>query len=62
VQSAAKRFPLGVISDTGITPGRVLRQILERNGLMDFFSVTVFSDETGVAKPQALMFQEAARA
>lgn len=45
------RYQLAVISDTGITPGRVLRQILESDGLVGYFSHLTFSDEVGRSKP-----------
>ncbi len=57
VRKAAERFPVGLISDTAISPGRVLRTVLERNGVGGCFQVLTFSDEVGVAKPQRPMFQ-----
>ncbi len=48
----AKRYPLGLISDTGLTPGRVLRQVMRRDGLLAFFDALTFSDELGSAKPK----------
>ncbi len=47
----AERYRLGIVSDTGITPGRVLRQVLHRDGLLQYFQVLTFSDETGMTKP-----------
>ncbi len=47
----ARRYPLGLISDVGLTPGRVLRKVLERDGLLSSFQVLTFSDETGETKP-----------
>jgi putative hydrolase of the HAD superfamily len=47
---------LGLISDTGTTPGRVLLKFLKRDGLLDCFRSLTFSDETGVVKPNPLMF------
>jgi len=44
-------YALGLISDTGITPGRVLRQILVRDGILNYFSHLTFSDEVGRSKP-----------
>lgn len=44
-------YRLGLISDVGLTPGRVLRQILHRDGLLPHFQVLTFSDQTGVTKP-----------
>lgn len=61
VRYASERFPIGIISDSGISPGKSLRTILERNGYAPYFGHMSFSDEIGVAKPQALMFESAAR-
>jgi len=47
----AQRYRLGLISDTGLTPGRVLREIIRRDGLLPHFCTLTFSDETGAAKP-----------
>ena len=52
----ARHYRLGVISDTGITPGRVLRQVLDRDGLLHHFEVLTFSDETGATKPLPQQF------
>ncbi|MGD2147237.1 MAG: HAD family hydrolase [Anaerolineae bacterium] len=56
VPRLAERFPLGLISDTGLTPGRVLREVMGRDGLLSHFQVLTFSDELGVAKPQPKPF------
>jgi putative hydrolase of the HAD superfamily len=47
----SNQYPLAIISDTGITPGRVLRRILESDGLLGYFSQLTFSDELGRSKP-----------
>lgn len=47
----ARRYRLGLISDTGLTPGRVLRMIMRRDGLLSCFEALTFSDEVEVAKP-----------
>lgn len=60
VRAAAQRFPVGIISDAGISPGKSLRTILDRNGFTPHFRHMAFSDEVGAAKPQALMFETAA--
>jgi len=56
VPRLAERFPLGLISDTGLTPGRVLREVMRGDGLLSHFEVLTFSDELGVAKPQPKPF------
>ncbi len=52
----ARRYRLGLISDVGLTPGRVLREILRRDGLLPCFRTLTFSDETGVTKPRPEQF------
>jgi len=54
---AERGYRLGIISDTSLTPGRILREYLERDGLLDYFSVLTFSDETGYPKPDRRMFE-----
>lgn len=52
---------LGVISDTGFSPGRVLRGFLARAGLLHRFerAALTFSDEVGVPKPDPRIFRAA---
>jgi putative hydrolase of the HAD superfamily len=45
------RYSLAIISDTGLTPGRVLRQILEADNIIGYFAHLTFSDELGRSKP-----------
>ena len=52
----SRRYRLGLISDIGLTPGRVLREILRRDGLLPHFRALTFSDETGAAKPRPEQF------
>jgi len=49
---------LGIISDTSLTPGRLLRRFLEEDGLLEHFSALTFSDETGYTKPDRRMFDK----
>ncbi len=56
----AQRCKLGLISDTIHTPGRGLRQMLQRAGLLAYFSHWVFSDEAGASKPDTAVFEQAA--
>ena len=50
---------LGLVCDTGFTPGRVVRKLLEDNGLCDYLTVLCFSDEVGVPKPGSEIFDKA---
>lgn len=52
VAHLSQNYSLGLISDTGLTPGRVLRKVMERDGLLHHFQALTFSDEIGSAKPQ----------
>jgi putative hydrolase of the HAD superfamily len=54
---AASGILLGVISNTMRTPGDVVRQVLDRAGLLTYFKVLTFSDECGIRKPARAIFQ-----
>jgi putative hydrolase of the HAD superfamily len=54
------RFRLGIISDVGFSPGRVLRQVIEQNGLLGYFDSLIFSDEAGHSKPHIEVFKQTA--
>jgi FMN phosphatase YigB (HAD superfamily) len=54
-------YRLGVICNTGMAGGRVLREVLKRHGLFDYFEVTVFSNEFGLAKPHPGIFEHTLR-
>lgn len=53
---AAQGITLGVISNTGRTPGTMLRRLLARAGIVEGFRVFSFSDEVGARKPAAEIF------
>lgn len=50
---------MGMISDSGYTPGRILRRALAKHGVLRLFRVAVFSDENGYNKPHGSMFEKA---
>lgn len=50
-KTLSSKYMLGIISDTGFSPGRVLRELLQNNSILQYFSAFSFSNETGVAKP-----------
>jgi putative hydrolase of the HAD superfamily len=52
----ARGLRLAVICNTGRTPGKILRIILERLDLLKHLSVQTFSDEVGLRKPRAEIF------
>jgi putative hydrolase of the HAD superfamily len=48
---------LAVICNTGRTPGKILRIILERLDLLKHLAAQTFSDELGLRKPRAELFE-----
>jgi putative hydrolase of the HAD superfamily len=54
-------FGVGLISNTGRTPGSVLRGILDQLGLGSMIDVMVFSNEHGHCKPTPSIFEELRR-
>ncbi len=57
----SRRYRLGIISDVGFSPGRVLKQVLASHGLLDLFDSLVFSDEAGRSKPHTEVFERTCR-
>lgn len=60
LQLLSEEYKLGIISDTIHTHGRGLRHLLDRQGLLQYFSVFIFSDEVGSSKPSLEVFRQAA--
>ena len=56
---AARGVRLGVVSNTGRTPGVVLRRVLARHDLLRHFAALSYSDEVGVRKPATGIFARA---
>ena len=59
LESLSTRYKMGIICDSGLTPGRVLRNVLAGHGLLGLFEATIFSDENGYNKPHITMFRNA---
>src|SRR5438270_183071 len=57
LQRLRGQYALGLISNTGRTPGSALRIILEKLNLIHYFDVMVFSNEHGECKPQLSIFE-----
>jgi putative hydrolase of the HAD superfamily len=55
---AARGVRLGIVSNTGRTPGVVLRRILARHDMLRYFEAVAisYSDEVGFRKPDARIF------
>ena len=48
---------IGLISNTGMTPGFTFRSYMEERGMLDFFQTLTFSDEVKLAKPGSEIFK-----
>ncbi|MCU0424766.1 MAG: HAD family hydrolase [Candidatus Kapabacteria bacterium] len=59
VMLLAESHYIALISDTAFSPGRVLKRIMERDGIAQYFSAFSFSDETGVSKPHEIAYSTA---
>ena len=59
IPALAERYPLGIVSDTGLTPGRILRELLAELNFARYFYAMSFSDETGAVKPSPEAFHHA---
>ncbi len=57
----AEHYQLAVVSDAIYTPGRCLREWLQGEGVLDYFSAFAFSDEIGHSKPHRSMFDHVAQ-
>jgi putative hydrolase of the HAD superfamily len=60
-QLAARGLRLGIVSNTGRTPGVVLRRILAHHDMLRYFEAPAiaYSDEVGSRKPDARIFVRA---
>jgi FMN phosphatase YigB (HAD superfamily) len=50
---------LGIVCDAGFSGGAILRELLDREGLLAHFSGWAFSDEVGQYKPDPQIFEAA---
>jgi putative hydrolase of the HAD superfamily len=49
-------FKMGLISNTGMTPGFTFRSYMEERGMLGYFHTLTFSDEAKLAKPSSEIF------
>ncbi|MCX6146335.1 MAG: HAD family hydrolase [Candidatus Kapabacteria bacterium] len=56
IQKLSSKYKLGLISDTGFSPGTILKELMIRDGIANHFTSFSFSDETGVSKPHSLAY------
>jgi putative hydrolase of the HAD superfamily len=61
LRSLHASYKIGLICDSGMSPGRVMRSVLAQHGILRYFNATVFSDEVGFTKPHSSVYQTALR-
>jgi len=52
----SSKYKLGIVSDTGFSPGKMVNELLVNLDIKKYFSAFSYSDETGVAKPHPKAF------
>lgn len=52
----AQGYTLGLLSNTGMDNGQVMRPIMDKLGILEYFKVQVFSADDGRAKPNPELF------
>ncbi len=57
LETFSKRYPLGIISDSALTPGRYTKQLMERDGILQHFTAFTYSDESEYTKPVVAQFE-----
>jgi putative hydrolase of the HAD superfamily len=62
LEALRAEYSLALVSDTIVSPGRALRELLAKHDLADYFDAFIFSDEVGCSKPDPRVFQAAADA
>lgn len=57
----SKKYPLGIISDTGYISGKYICDFLDQENLLEYFSSFIFSDENKYSKPHISVFNKTAK-
>jgi putative hydrolase of the HAD superfamily len=53
----APDYQIGLISNTGVTPGKTIDRVLEEYDILQYFDITIYSDEIGLFKPHPKLFE-----
>jgi putative hydrolase of the HAD superfamily len=53
-----QKYKIGLISNTGISPGKVIKKVMEKYDILKYFKITIFSDEVGYYKPTKILFHK----
>lgn len=58
IHMLSKNFKISLVSDTGFSPGNIMKELMKDDGILDYFDALSFSNETGVSKPHELAFKK----
>ncbi len=59
IEELSSNYKLGLISNTGVTPGRIINKIFQRYEIFKYFKAMIYSDEIGYYKPHKILFETA---
>jgi len=59
LEELSSNYKIGLISNTGITPGSIIKKVFKEYNILNFFQILVFSDEIGFYKPCPILFKTA---
>ncbi len=57
-----KKYKVGLVSVTGVSPGRLVRGVMKGYGVLDYFECLSFSDEVKWVKPNVELYYHAVEA
>lgn len=57
-----KKYKVGLVSVTGVSPGRLVRGVMRKYGILDYFESLSFSDEVKWVKPNVKLYHHASEA
>jgi putative hydrolase of the HAD superfamily len=57
-----KKYKVGLVSVTGVSPGRLVRGVMRGYGILDYFESLSFSDEVKWVKPNVKLYLHATEA
>jgi putative hydrolase of the HAD superfamily len=59
LEELSLNYKIGLISNTGITPGRIIDRVFQKYEIFGFFQAKIYSDEIGHYKPHPILFKTA---
>ncbi|MFX1571604.1 MAG: HAD family hydrolase [Promethearchaeota archaeon] len=57
LETLSSKYKFGLVSNTGITPGKIIKKVLKKYNILNLFQILVFSDEIGFYKPCSILFK-----